>query len=345
MQAVLNQNLCPDTGRVFVCGLALDFCVHDTCVNAKALGVARVSLCLDASRAAHIPGVGTWGSGFLSNPKEVLESLKSKDVGIVSYADILPADMPRPLKSVHAPTAFPASLGPLSVRPALTLNIKILASGVSGGDAAPPHAGGRYELQLQGPLKPFSLLTDFDNQGDLSPRVPLPAKWPRADTNKPATQLCWAAPMHGIRGANMQAVGHAFLAITAKPALNFAAYGGFLLLDDSGTVVEAQAVRGPSLGGLALALGQPMAWPKHVSLKPLEDQGRVQQVTIAHIRAQGATKFCWIGPEEAFISAEGDGRGSSGSNSRWVPSATGGFLYLFDNDAKEGVFFPLSSVS
>lgn len=62
MQDVLAKN-CPtvfsnreDGGRVYVCGLALDFCVHDTCVNASTLGITKVSMIVDAARAAHIAG-------------------------------------------------------------------------------------------------------------------------------------------------------------------------------------------------------------------------------------------------------------------------------------------------
>ena len=59
--------------RLFVCGLALDFCVLDTCINAVALGFESVHIVLDAARAAHIPGFGQFGTGFLSDPKEVFD--------------------------------------------------------------------------------------------------------------------------------------------------------------------------------------------------------------------------------------------------------------------------------
>ena len=71
MQDVLNAKLCPEKGRIFVCGLALDFCVHDTCVNAIARDMQRVSIIVDAARAAHVPGLGSYGSGFLSEPSAV----------------------------------------------------------------------------------------------------------------------------------------------------------------------------------------------------------------------------------------------------------------------------------
>lgn len=66
-------------GRIFVAGLALDFCVQDTALNAARLlkespaASARfgggVYVVVDATRAAHIPGVGASGSGFLQCPE------------------------------------------------------------------------------------------------------------------------------------------------------------------------------------------------------------------------------------------------------------------------------------
>ena len=76
-----------DCDRIFVCGLALDFCVLDTCLNAvkgkEGAGYnakQEVHMVLDAARAAHIPGVGTFGSGFLSDPEEVLEKMDTAGV-------------------------------------------------------------------------------------------------------------------------------------------------------------------------------------------------------------------------------------------------------------------------
>ena len=69
-----------DDKRIFVCGLAFDFCVLDTAANAVLAGYKNVHIILDASRAAHIPGIGTFGSGFLSDPKAVADKLKAAGV-------------------------------------------------------------------------------------------------------------------------------------------------------------------------------------------------------------------------------------------------------------------------
>ena len=63
-------------------GLALDFCVLDTCLNASSLGFRGVYMVLDAARAAHIPGVGSFGSGFLSDPAGVASKLEAAAVQV-----------------------------------------------------------------------------------------------------------------------------------------------------------------------------------------------------------------------------------------------------------------------
>ena len=37
----------------------------------------------EATRAAHIPGVGAYGSGFLSNPEEIAEKLVHHSVSMI----------------------------------------------------------------------------------------------------------------------------------------------------------------------------------------------------------------------------------------------------------------------
>ena len=339
MQDAIAQHMCPEEGRIFVCGLALDFCVHDTCVNATALWsgacVERVFVCIDASRAAHIPGLGTFGSGFLSDPDKVRTSLTDSGVAIVATSDVLPKGyaVPRPIREVHR---FPAALGPLSLKTAHSLTIRLVPETTSRGVALDGHSGGTYTLALEGVLKPFGLLPDFSNEGVLSPRVPLPRGWPRSAVGSPATHLCWASPMQGIRNLSFQAVGKHFLAITARPALMFVAYGGFLLLDEQGDVVEAQAVReGSAAGaGLSVRFQDPIAWKSAEFLGPLKDAHRMQNVTISALRARGAERFAWVGPDESLQSKSGVS---------WSPSATGGFLYQFTGG--DCVFFPLAEIA
>ena len=48
-----------------------DFCVIDTCINARAAGFEEVYIVFDAARAVHIHGIGAHGTGFTTEPAEV----------------------------------------------------------------------------------------------------------------------------------------------------------------------------------------------------------------------------------------------------------------------------------
>jgi len=75
--------------RIFVCGLALDFCVLDTALNAAGLHVApETYIVVDAARSAHIEGVGTFGSGFLSDPKDIVHKTEEQGVKLCLSAEI-----------------------------------------------------------------------------------------------------------------------------------------------------------------------------------------------------------------------------------------------------------------
>lgn len=76
--------------RLFVTGLALDFCVLDSALNASAARLASdgVFLVVDAARAAHIPGVGSFGSGFLSDPVDMVKKTKAQGVKLIHNKNI-----------------------------------------------------------------------------------------------------------------------------------------------------------------------------------------------------------------------------------------------------------------
>jgi nicotinamidase-related amidase len=95
LMAVLSKekrklhDMLPRKGRLLVVGLAFDFCVLDTAVNAAKLGFEKVFICIEAVRAAHIPGIGQHGSGFLSPPEALVGKFKDNKIGIISIQDLL----------------------------------------------------------------------------------------------------------------------------------------------------------------------------------------------------------------------------------------------------------------
>jgi len=85
------NDLLPKGGRVFCCGLAYDYCVMDTAVNFVQTVVDfddnKCFMVQDLTRAARIPGIGAFGSGFLTDPSVLLEGLTANKIGLVRFVD------------------------------------------------------------------------------------------------------------------------------------------------------------------------------------------------------------------------------------------------------------------
>ena len=120
--------------RLFVCGLCLDVCVLDTCVNAAACGFkGSTYMVVDACRAAHVHGLGTFGSGFLYDPQAARQKMDDAQLRFASVAGVLgAAAMPHP---VHQPSvrfagqAFPGALAPLGLEAAMC---SVVVDGTAG---------------------------------------------------------------------------------------------------------------------------------------------------------------------------------------------------------------------
>ena len=394
--------------RVFVCGLALDFCVLDSCLNAVSMPTPpkAVHMVLDAARAAHIPGVGSYGSGFLSDPKDVLSKLGAAHVHLSSVESVTGA---APLGEYPLELGFPRSLGPLGLvaadskvritvsaakqtyqvseharrvtrrrraakqraqlpaqssaaclcsprRPSAHLLPHVpscrpsLLLPASAPPAAPPHtccltAASPLPHRFLATSSPLlfpsdiclvarstsqivsgldgSLFTNLSSTSRCSPKAPIPAAWPGAPPI--ATSLCWAYPLAGINELQGSSQ-YGFLSVTSSPALQVAAYGGFLLLDRRDQVVSVQAIA-PSDQSMALRFGGARAWRGEFTAA-LEAEGRFQPVTLPVLRAAGADSFCWLSPSESFTSGP----------EAWAPSMDGAFLYRMSDGSS--VWFP-----
>ena len=287
--------------RIFVCGLVTDFCVMDTCLNAVELGFSDVYMVLDAARAAHIPGLGAFGSGFLSDPQEV----KAKCVGAgVRFASVEGVTGTPPLAARAGANPFPGRSARCRSRSRQKLAVKDGVYTVSAGLNAALVAA------LGGEAK-----------GPCSPPAPLPPTWPGAPAE--ASRFCWAYPLEGVAKLGVQ-WQLAFLDVSASPSMQLAAYGGFLLLDDAGAVAT-QAIAG-SEDGFQIAQRRR---GRGATTSPARCAGpRLQPVTLPNLKAAGAESFCWIHPREHYSGPE-----------KYTPAADGAFLYLMQGGG--AIWFPV----
>lgn len=90
------EEIIPKTGRLLVVGLALEFCVLDSAVNAAKLGYTNIFIAKDASRAVHIPKDvpdlgGKFGSGFTNDPAFFIKQCTELSIGVIHSSQVLKA--------------------------------------------------------------------------------------------------------------------------------------------------------------------------------------------------------------------------------------------------------------
>lgn len=301
--------------RLFVCGLALDYCVGDTCINAKALGFPEVYMIMDLARSAYIPGLGSFGTGFLQNPEEVYGNLKKAGVKVTSLQNAAGSLPPASVAvGVSVQAEFPSRLGGLGLT---DTGLKISV------------ASGTYSIDLEIELEPLVQL-GCHLKGKCGPINAIPNGWPSA-VESGATQFCWAHPLDGIAekaNASDSRAKIAFVGITACPKLLFATYGGFLLLGSNSQVLCAQA----HSSGETLQFFGPSEAPAEVA-QVLREQGRLRDVQIPTLKRGGATLVSYIMPGEQV---------QYGQRQPWKPNVPhGAFLYILADPGAKPIFFAL----
>ena len=133
-------------------------------------GFDEVVFVLDATRAAHVSGVGTYGSGFISDPAEVRAKILRCGCSLASFKDLV---APGTLATVahlrrgSTDAGFPCTLGPLALE--LTpMRVAVAEDGAGGSTYS-------IDIPGQSPLAAAGL----GSAGRCSPRSALPDEWPQ----------------------------------------------------------------------------------------------------------------------------------------------------------------------
>lgn len=315
--------------RVFVCGLVFDLCVADTALNAVVAGFPESYIVMDATRAIHVPGLGTIGTGFTNEVGLLVKRFQDKNVRISPAVSVLHG-----LKVVN-PNAdakiqdqlFPDHFGPFMLVqftaditfgggdiPTWKCNEKIGKGVKEDGTPKIQRSKSGLHGQMYGTCGPKVMIT---LSAESKKEVGIP---------ETATKFVWANP---VANAHVNANAAAWFPELSTSSL-FCMYGGFIYLGDNDEVVGQFTVA----PGTGLSFGRPVAWKSAFS-KALD--GRWSPVTIPFLKGKGVKVFAWINPGEELKSAGGE---------TWqVPAEHGAFVFLFhelsEPDDPRDVFFPV----
>jgi len=314
--------------RVFVCGLVLDCCVVDTCLNSKAQGFSEVYMVYDSTRPAHVPGFGSFGSGFLFDPQPVREWISQGGISLVPTCQLLPSETMQQLRHRGAPVqcgsasvpptpkrfaAFPSSLSVQLVK-ACAISVFLQVTTQPGDDTM-----GKYSISRMPAMKGLQTF-GFGTDGLLSPRSAVTLEEDersRADLPQNAAFFAYAYPVLGaenielIRNSSPQT-----MQMCSDPNLAFVCFGGYAYFDAEGRLAgcTARVDRGPQAEALHFRESAP-SWQDDALLQQLEKAERFQRVTVPGQVEQRATAHAWVLPNEGSTD----------------PSDKGGFVFKFED--------------
>jgi len=320
--------------RVFVCGVALDICVVDTCLNMLQQGFDQVAMVIDAARPAHNYAFGTFGSGFLNDPTPVATWIREAEVPLVLTCGILAEQTMKvlqhrgvPVQNVtgvsneapQSPSSYAALKFPTS------LHIKLVRAGlvsltIETKVAPTSTAGGTYTLQnihTESIIK----LTGYSTEGSLSPVSPVTLETEeekrRTDLPDGAVSFAYAHSLQGSESVvqQIQDSGQS-LQIFNDPNVSFAIFGGFVYFDKSSQIVGCTARVPYSSTGMvdALPFKEPKPeWQDNALMEKLHADGRFQPVSSPYEQGGGALQSAWVLPGEGIV----------------ADNTKGGFVYTF----------------
>eukprot|EP00405_Crypthecodinium_cohnii_P042877 CAMPEP_0206556818 /NCGR_PEP_ID=MMETSP0325_2-20121206/18698_1 /ASSEMBLY_ACC=CAM_ASM_000347 /TAXON_ID=2866 /ORGANISM="Crypthecodinium cohnii, Strain Seligo" /LENGTH=673 /DNA_ID=CAMNT_0054057547 /DNA_START=40 /DNA_END=2057 /DNA_ORIENTATION=+ len=326
--------------RVFACGLAMDYCVLDTCLNGISSGFSDMTMILDACRAAHLPGCGAHGSGFLSDPAVMMEKMKAAKVKLSPAVSLLP-DLKgiacSPFQEREVPKSrFPECFGPYALVRARQLELLVKVEQRSYKALGPVDVIRLFEgqgIECRSKITPLSTITLDD------------AARKKAGIPDQATQFCWAYPIGGGRFSEHQ---RAYLP-TTSPSASFFVFGGFIYFGKDNSVVSVTAM---TLGkGLEFKPAQKLS--EEFSLSLLETtyekcpqclaslanesnycgncgiflyQDSMQPVTMPWLKKKGAEFCSFVRPGQKLTSKTGNVLNIGGLH--------GAFVFLFTRDPR-----------
>eukprot|EP01062_Namystynia_karyoxenos_P029772 TRINITY_DN22316_c0_g1_i2.p1 TRINITY_DN22316_c0_g1~~TRINITY_DN22316_c0_g1_i2.p1 ORF type:complete len:552 (+),score=144.63 TRINITY_DN22316_c0_g1_i2:83-1738(+) len=285
--------------RLFVCGLAFDYCVLDTTCNGTKLGWDQAYLVADAARPAYIPSSdfyqAPFGSGFVQDPKAVKQKMDEHGAKFIFVRDLLDKLPAAPLAKRDSSGAlarsFPDHLESWRCHLAPRLLPHFAVDPQQEGE------GGRYRLHGD-----FHQLAELlgeavgkELHGVLSPRSPVNfAEGARTHLGIPAdaTHYCF---VHALQGGNALAKNPRYAWCLHDPTFTLLILGGFAYFDRHGKTLALLAVTGAGTGDDTISFRKPTV---HSSVKA-EIEKRMQPPPAGTLLEQGgATGLAWVGNGE-----------------------------------------------
>ena len=258
-------------GNLYVCGMAMDFCVLDTALTARDANLfKKINIVIDASRAAYVPGVGRHGSGFLSSPREFIRKTESKSVSFVPAFALTHVRCPEDagLPAGACTMEFPDTLGPLWLREVPSLDVRVDTT------------AGTYTV-LDG-------VTEVDCRCGVKSSI----------SNGSPRFLFPMTDMHGLSESERMT----YLGRSHNPALDLLVNGAFMA--DTGVCHAVSAFQGPSSTKCIAFRGRDRFEPELA--EALLKSGAFHRITLPQIQAKGYSLFTWLGRNEKVGSDNGD---------------------------------------
>jgi len=240
--------------RVFVCGLVLDCCVVDTCLNMLKMGYDEVYMVLDSTRPAHVGGFGQFGTGFLFDPVPVGQWIRDAQMKLVLSAALLSIPSMQALSHRGAPiqSSRPDNAPAAKIKDeqncmylklvraslvSMSMKVERIPTGTEGGCYT------LEKMQMGGKLTD---LVGLVPNGLLSPMSPVTldkdSERLRTDLPTGSTKFCYAHPIDGSeRILELMQKAKMSPQILNDKNCAFMFFGGFVYFDEGNEVLGCTA--------------------------------------------------------------------------------------------------------